>query len=134
MASRSPSPIDAATVGISHDPSHAPRIEAPVDGSITEFVPKSPALTLLVGTVPPTLPVGTSLVPSWLQSGFTIPEDEEGLATLYMEIEVATPPLRNLLFTNRFLSARVGQASLSRVMNIEFLSTMSRTSISEATH
>lgn len=73
------------------------------DGNRVESVPETPTPTLLVGK-----PSG----PSWLRPNFVILDDEVGLAALYNEIEVTTPPLCNLPFTNRYLSARVGRAAL----------------------
>lgn len=96
-------------------PSHARVVPAADEGNEVEVVPEMPVATLVVGSPDD---------PSWLRSNFVIPEDEAGLAALCEEIEAVSPPLHNLPFTNRYLSASVGRAALSVVSNLNFLSTI----------
>lgn len=78
--------------------------------------------------------VGSLAGASWLRSNLVIPEDEAVLAALCEEIEAASPPLHNLPFINQYLSARVERAALSKVSDLDFLSTIEGVSSSEATH
>lgn len=94
-------------------------------GNGVEAVPETPVATLVVGS-----PAG----PSWLRSNFVIPGDKAELSALCKEIEAVSPPVRNLPFTNQYLSAHIGRVALSIIYDLNFLSTIEGVSSSEATH
>lgn len=53
---------------------------------------------------------------------------------LYAEIEVTTPPLHDIKFTNRYLAIFVGHFALNRVEDTKSLKEMTGMSVGEATH
>lgn len=50
--------------------------------------------------------------PSWLRPGFKMPTEEEALWSLVAEIQDATPPIRNIQFTNRYAASYIRVLSL----------------------
>lgn len=74
------------------------------------------------------------LGPSWLQPGFKMPREEEGLGSLAAKIEEATPPLCNIWFTNHYATSYIGGTILSQAANIESLEAMGEMRVDEATN
>lgn len=74
-------------------------------GNGVEVVPETPVATLVMES---------PAEPSWLRSNFVIPKDEAELSALCEEIEAINPLLHNLPFTNKYLSAHIDRAALSR--------------------
>lgn len=60
--------------------------------------------------------------------------EEEALRSLAIEINEATPPLRNAKFTNRHVASHIWRVALDRAADIESLGTMARMDLEEATN
>lgn len=63
-----------------------------------------------------------------------MPTEEEALRSLVIEIQAATPPLRNVRFTNRYTTSYIGRVILDRVADIESLETMGEMDLEETTN
>lgn len=73
--------------------------------------------------------------PSWLQSGFVMPTDEEALRALVVEISACTPLLlNNILFTNMYATLYLGGAILDQTVDVESPSGMGEMGVDEATN
>lgn len=81
-----------------------------------------------------TVPSSEDTGPSWLRPDFVMPNEEEALRSLAREINEATPPLRNVRFTNRHVASHIGRVALNRAMDIESLGTMVVMDLKEATN
>lgn len=60
--------------------------------------------------------------------------EEEALRSLAIEINEATPPLRNVKFTKRHVASHIWRVALDRAADIESLGTMARMDLEEATN